>query len=195
MLKIIQKYKLIGIAFLLLSTCVANASISLGFGTPVQTGAVIDIDVTISGLGIDAAPSIASYDLDIIFDSSHLSFSSATLGDSGLGNQLDLFGLGINDSAITLSGAGVLNIYEISLDDAVDLNNFQPDSFALATLTFDVLKADSTQLSFFVNDLGDADNNFLSATLTTGTVSTVPLPTAFWFMASGLGLLYRKRNK
>jgi len=33
----------------------------------------------------------------------------------------------------------------------------------------------------------------LGATSTIGTVSTVPVPAAFWFMASGLVVLYRKR--
>jgi len=183
-----QPYKLLSIIFLLLVTNVANASISLGFGESIQTGSTVDVDVTISGLGIEVAPSLATYDLDIIFDSSHLSFSSAIFG-----NQLDLFGFGDN-----LMGAdevtGHLNIFEVSFDDPVDLNDYQADSFTLATLTFEILKSDTTQLSIFVNDLGDANDNLLLATLNTGTVSTVPVPAAFWLMASGLGLLYRQKK-
>jgi len=193
-MKKIQPYKLLSIICLLLVTNVANANISLGFGEPIQTGSTVNIDVTISGLGIDEAPSLATYDLDIIFDSSHLSFSSAVFGDFGLGNQLDLFGFGENPADASINGiTGHLNIYEVSFDDALDLNDLQADSFTLATLTFDALKSDNTQLSFLVNDLGDADENLLSASLTTGTVSTVPVPAAFWLMASGLGLLYRQK--
>jgi len=185
-----QSYKLLSIIFLLLVSNVANASISLGFGESIQTGGTVSIDVTISGLGIDQAPSLATYDLDIIFDSSHLSFSSATFG-----NQLDLFDYGDNfTDAYIDETTGDLNIYELSLDDPADLNDYQADSFTLATLTFDILKSDTTQLSIFVNDLGDTNDNLLSASLTTGTVSTVPVPAAFWLMASGLGLLYRQKK-
>ena len=193
-MKKIQKYSLISMAFLLLSTSVANATISLGFATPIQSGSSVDIDLVISGLGPDVAPSLSTYDLDILFDSIHLSFSSATFGDSVLGNQLDLFDLEGNISDVDLSGAGVVNIYEVSLDFAADLNDFQADSFTLTTLTFDVLKTESSLLSFFVNDLGDADANLLSANLTTATVTTVPVPAAFWMMLSGLGFLYKKRK-
>jgi len=189
----IKKYKLLSLTFLLLLSSAANASISLGFGTAIQAGVTIDVDVTISGLGSDLAPSISTYDLDINFDSSHLSFSGAVLGDSALGNQLDLFGYGDNVTDIFV-GVGSINVYEVSLDYAADLNDLQADSFTLATLTFNILKSGVSPLSLFVNDLGDAENNFLSATLNTGTVSTVPVPAAFWLMASGLGLLYRQKK-
>jgi len=190
-----QPYNLLSIICLLLITNVANASISLGFGESIQTERTVSIDVTISGLGIDQAPSLATYDLEIIFDSSHLSFSGAIFGDSILGNQLDLFNFGENPTDAYVDGTtGNLNIYEVSFDDALDLNDLQADSFTLATLTFDVLKSDNTKLSFLVNDLGDAEGNLLSAILNTGTVSTVPVPAAFWLMASGLGLLYRHKK-
>jgi len=192
-MKKIQGYKLLSITLLLLSSGLVNASISLGFGTAIQNAGSIDIDVIISGLASEAAPSLATYDLDINFNSSHLSFSNASFGDSILGNQLDLFDFADNFSDAYLSDVGVLNIYELSLDDPADLNNFQANSFTLATLTFDVLKSDVSQLSFFVNDLGDANDNSLATIITTGTVSTVPVPAAFWLMASGLGLLYRQK--
>jgi len=190
-----QPYNLLSIICLLLITNVANASISLGFGESIQTGSKVDVDVTISGLSSGIASSISTYDLDIIFDSSHLSFSSAVFGDSILGNQLDLFYFGENPTDAYVDGTtGNLNIYEVSFDETIDLNELQADSFTLATLTFDVLKSGNTQLSFLVNDLGDAEGNFLTASLTTGTVSTVPVPAAFWLMASGLGLLYRHKK-
>lgn len=187
-------------AFLLLSTSVANATITLGFGAPIQSGNSVDIDVVISGLGLDVAPSLSTYDLDILFDSNHLSFLSATFGDSVLGNQLDLFDFGLNDSGASLSSsiADAVNIFEVSLDFAADLNDFQADSFTLATLTFDVLKADSSLLSYFVNDLGDADANFLSASLTMAIVTTVPVPATVWFFGSaiaGLGFSARRKKQ
>jgi len=194
-MKKVQPYKLLSIIFLLLVTNIANASISLGFGESIQTGSTVDVDVTISGLGSGTASSISTYDLEIIFDSSHLSFSGAVFGDSILGNQLDLFNFGENPTDAYVDGAtGNLNIYEVSFDETIDLNELQEESFTLATLTFNVLKSDNTQLSFLVNDLGDAESNLLSASLNTGTVSTVPVPAAFWLMISGLGLLYRQKK-
>jgi len=192
-MKKIKGFKLLSITLLLLSSGLANANISLGFGSVIENGGSIDIDVTISGLGNGEAYSLSSYDLDIIFNSSHLSFSSAAFGDSLLGNQLDLFDFGLNEFGASLTDTGLLNIYEISFDDSDDLNEMQALSFTLATLTFDILKPDVSQLHFFVNDLGDASNNYLGVTSTTGIVSTVPVPAAFWFMASGLVVLYRKR--
>lgn len=183
----------LSIAVLLLASGIANANIVLGFGNPVQTGNSIDINIVISGLGSGASSSISTYDLDVIFDSSHLSFLNASFGDSVLGNQLDILGFGLNEADASVADAGVLNIFEVSLDDAGELNDQQADSFSLATLTFDILKADSSQLSFSVNDLGDADANLLTADLTAVTVSTVPVPTAFWLMASSLAMLVRKK--
>lgn len=194
-MKKIQRYKLLCIAFLLLSTNIVNASISLAFGTPIQSGSSLNIGVLISGLGENVAPSISTYDLNIIFDSNHLSYSSTLFGDTVLGNQLDLFDFGANFSGASLAEEGVLNIYEVSFDDTNDLNNSQADNFTLATLTFDILKSADSQLSFLVNDLGDAAENELVADLTTGSVSTVPVPAAFWFMASGLMVLYKKESK
>jgi len=183
----------LSIAVLLLASGIANANIVLGFGNPVQTGNSIDINIVISGLGSGASSSISTYDLDVIFDSSHLSFLNASFGDSVLGNQLDILGFGLNEADASVADAGVLNIFEVSLDDAGELNDQPAESFTLATLTFGVLKADSSQLSFSVNDLGDADANFLTTDLTAVTVSTVPVLTAFWLMASSLAMLVRKK--
>lgn len=172
---------LLSIIFLLFSTEIVSANISLGFNSPVQTAQSLDINIAISGLGSSVGPSISTYDLDIMFDSSHFSFSSAVLG-----SELDLFDFGLNGSDVSVTEEGVLNIYEVSFDIVDDLNAFQIDSFTLATLTFDILKSDSSELSFVINDLGDADANLLSAILISETVTTVPVPAAFWLMLSGL---------
>ena len=67
-----------------------------------------------------------------------LGFGGFTFGDSVLGNQLDLSGFG------TVSGfdggtAGQLNVFEISLDLAGDLDALQAASFALGTVSFNTL--------------------------------------------------------
>jgi len=197
----IKKNKLLSIAFLLLLSSTANASISLGFGTAIQTGGTVNVDVTISGLGSGSTPSLYDYSLDIDFNSSYLSFSGAVFGDATLGNQLDLFDFGLNSSGVSVDASGVLNIYEFSFDEVADLNADQADSFTLATLSFNILQHGNSQLSFIGYDLGDTNldefgiGNLLTATtLGTRTVSTVPVPAAFWLMVSGLGLLYRQKK-
>lgn len=189
-----QLQKLLSITFLLLSGGIANASISLGFSNPIQAGNSLDISVVISGLGSESSPSLASYDLDIQFDGSHLSFANASFGDPILGNQLDLLDFGLNDTSATLAEAGIANIYEVSLDDTADLNDFQANSFTLAVLTFDILKASTSQMELVIHDLGDANDNLLSADLVAGTITTVPLPSGIWLMASGIVMFFRKKG-
>lgn len=181
------------LAMLILSNNIAYATISLGFAEPVQVGNSINIDINISGLGSGSLPSLGSYDLDILFDDSHLSFSNAMFGDPILGNQLDIFVFAANPSDAYLSEVGTINIYEISFDEIADLNDFQVDSFTLATLVFDVLKEDSSQIDFIINELGDAEANLLTANSVSNVVTTVPVPTTFWLLASALTVLYRKR--
>lgn len=183
-------------AFLLISTGVVNASISLGFGASTQMGSSVSIGIEIAGLVSDKDngwPALSTYDLNIEFDNSHLKFSSVTYGDPVLGNQLDVFDFGDNDTEFLMSSPGVLNLYEISLDAPEDLNEEQADDFTLATLTFQALKQDSSQLSLIVNDLGDAAGELLTANLVTGNVTTVPVPAAFWMMVCGLAVLSRKK--
>ena len=175
------------------SPAIANASINLDFSAPNQSANSIDIGIVVSGLGTGSAPSLGSYDVDIQFDSHHIAFSAAAFGDPVLGNQLDLFDFGLNESLASVSDAGVLNLFEISLDD--DLNNFQANSFTLAVLTFDILTSDTSQLEFVINDFGDANDNLLSVNTGTATITTVPLPSALLLMVSGLGMLLKKTSR
>lgn len=192
-MNITQRNTVLGLALIILSSSVAHANIVLGFNTVAQSTDSIDVELVISGLGVGVAPSLASYDLDVVFDDSHLAYSHATFGDPILGNQLDLFDFGLNSSAAAVNPSAALNIFEVSFDDSSDLNAFQADTFTLATLSFDLLKTGSSDLSYIVNDLGDAGNNLLVADLTTSTVSNVPIPGAFWLMATGLAMLSRKK--
>ena len=185
--------QLFSLTMLLFITGAAQA-VTLSFGSISQTGNSLSVDVNIAGLGSGTAPSVSTYDLDIQFDANHLSYMNSSFGDPVLGNQLDLFDFGINDTFSGTTGAGVLNIFELSLDLIADLNDLQADSFTLATLTFDVLQADTSQLGFLVNALGDAEGNSLATTLNTASVTTVPVPAAFWLMSSGLAILVKKNK-
>ncbi len=122
----------------------------------VVLGDSVDVDLVISGLGAFAPPSLGVFDLDIMFDPAILSFQSAVFGD-----ELDHSGLG----SITQVLPGVMNInmFELSLDNAADLDALQPGSFKLATLTLDAVAVGTSSLTLSIHALGDADGERLEA--------------------------------
>jgi hypothetical protein len=184
------------IAALLLSTSgLAESAITLGV-TPVgRTGWSVAVGITISGLGAGEAPSLGSYDLDLNFDNSHLEYVGTSFGDPVLGDELDVLDFGANVTSVGSSGSGVLNLFELSFDSPEDLNALQADSFTLAVVNFNFRQAGSSPLSLVVNALGDADGNALAASVSSTTVSPVPLPSAFWLMATGLAAVFRGRAR
>jgi hypothetical protein len=150
-----------------------------------------------TGLGQRAPPSLGTFDLDLHYDDSYLTFVGAEFGDTVLGDQLDLSGSGSNPYGASISTAGAVNLFELSLDSADDLNAGQADSFTLATLTFAALRTTSSQLSLTINALGDSHGNPLEAAVGSATVSTVPLPSALVLFApavAGLPMAVRKRK-
>ncbi len=83
---------------------------SLGAGL----GSTFDVDVRVSDLVDGAAPSIGSFDLDVLFDPAILSVAGVTFGSA-----LDLRGFGtIND--VDQGSAGRLNAFEVSFDLIAD---------------------------------------------------------------------------
>jgi hypothetical protein len=159
----------------------------------VLLGDSVDIEIAISGLGSFAAPSLGAFDLDLSFDNSILSFTSAAFGD-----QLDVSGFGSNPRGASEVG-GVVDLFEISLDSPVFLDTFQLDSFTLATLTFGTLDVGTSTLALsnvFLSDalgvsLGDVD-------VTGGSVgvAAVPEPATIFLLGSGLiGLAGYRRRK
>lgn len=162
-----------------------------------QTGDSVDVGIGISGLGAGGSPSLGAYDLDLRFDANQLAFTGAVFGDTLLGNQLDLFDFGANPRSAELSAAGTVNLFELSLDAAADLNALQADSFTLATVSFKVLNAGTGELTLIGNALSDADANPLSAVDMSVSITTVPLPSAIFPMAFGLlglGVAGKARN-
>lgn len=162
-----------------------------------QTGNSVNVQISISGLGQGSAPSLGAYDLNLDFDAGYLAFSGAVWGDALLGNQLDLFNAGDNPSGAELIAPGTINLYELSLDSVADLYNLQADSFTLATVGFQVLKAGTSPLTLSANAVADAEGNGLAVTTLSTPVTTVPLPSAMLLMLSGLlglGLVGKARK-
>ncbi len=80
---------------------------------------------------------LGTFDLDVSFDPTILTFSNVTFGDSVLGDQLD-FGSGFGSIYDEIDlGGGLVNLFGLSTDLPEILDANQADSFILATLTFD----------------------------------------------------------
>ena len=156
---------MLGAALLLLSTGPA-AAITLRVDPAAQDatiGSTVNVGVIISGLGSGAAPSLSTFDLVATFDDSILSFVGFAFGDPVLGDQLDLSGLG---SLTGVSGGvGTVNLFELSLDSAADLNALQPGSFTLGTLAFSAVSTGVSAVGLSINALGDANGDPLQSTV------------------------------
>ncbi|ANE54014.1 MULTISPECIES: cohesin domain-containing protein [Methylomonas] len=180
-------------AWLLSNSAAAGAAIGLNLVPIAHSASALSVAISISGLGAGAAPSLAAYDLDLLFDAGLLAYVGTAFGDPALDNQLDPLDLGSNPATAALAGTGRLNLFELSLDTAAELHALQADSFTLAVVNFDVLANGSSELSLNVNALADANGDPLPANVAPTTITTVPLPPACAAMAAGLGLLYRRR--
>ena len=153
---------------------------SVNLGDPVQ------VELRISGLGAGTAPSLGAYDFALAFNPVVLGFGGFTFGDSVLGNQLDLAGFG------TVAGfdggtAGRLNVFEISLDLAGDLDALQAASFALGTVSFNALGNGVSALQFTSAVWSEAGGNPLAVQLGSGSIR-VPEPVSGMIMVAGAGL-------
>lgn len=145
-------------------------------------GDVVSVAISISGLGAGTSPSLGAFDLDLGYDTGFLSYTGTVFGDPGLGDQLDLLGLGFGVGSVYLdtSNPNSINLFEVSFDPPSDLENFQADSFTLATLTFQAISTGTSPFSLTINALSDAIGGPL-------TNSAVPEP-AIWSLY-GIGML------
>jgi len=172
--------------------CVGAA---IGF-TPSQQratdGDVVSVDVIATGLGNGVSPSIGSFDLDLLFDATVLSFHSYSIGAA--------LGASPVDASLGDLGGGLIDLAAVSLDSPADLNATQSSTVSLASLSFEVLNLAlnaSTTISIDAADsllfLGDEDYDPLVITgLSSARVvnpSTVPLPQTWLLVGLGLGLL------
>lgn len=155
----------------------------------VSVGDSLEVAVRISGLNDASAPSLGVYDVNFLFDNSLFSVDSIRWGDSAQGNQLDLSGFGsLQDSS---SGSGWLNLFELSFDDALDLNVLQSGEFTLFSILLNTVAAGTGNFSLVANSLGDAYGDNLvadqinGAQVTAGAVS-VPEPSSVLLLLVGI---------
>jgi len=143
----------------------------------VNVGDNIEVQVRIGGLHDANAPSLGVYDVKFNYDTNLFNFSNIVWGDSILGNQLDLSGFGsLQDSS---SGAGWINLFELSFDDAMDLELLQAGEFTLFSVLLNAIAIGSGNFSLTTNALGDAYSNDVAIDTINGTtvnVSSVSVP-------------------
>ncbi|MEX2207654.1 MAG: cohesin domain-containing protein [Myxococcota bacterium] len=168
----------IAIAIALLSVSRDARAITLGFApssSSVSVGSPVSVSLVASDLTDAAAPSLGTFDLNVVFDSALLGLTGVSFGDPVLGDQLDLFGAG-SISGSDGSVPGVLNVFQISFDAAEDLDDLQAGSFTLITLTFETLAAGTSSLDLTAVTLGDALGDPLIADLVPGSITALALP-------------------
>lgn len=118
---------------------------------------------------------------------------------SGLGDQLDIALLG-SFTITTPYAADRVNLFQLSFDTIDDLDNFQPDTFTLATLSFKALMAGNSPFSLTLNSASDASGNELVLDTQGGNVevvgvAAVPLPSAWLLFATGTLFLRQFKRK
>lgn len=164
--------------------------------TDVTVGTPLSVEIAISELAGGTAPSLGSFDINLMYDATRLSFAGP--GSASFGNQLDLYGLG-SIQTVDDSAPGIVNLFELSLDFADDLDNLQLADFTLATLTFDTLIEGISTLALSVNTLADSSGESMTAevigTDINITSSTeIPEPVQLLLFFSGIVSLYWLRR-
>ena len=138
----------------------AAISIDLKAAKPsIMVGETLAITVSVSGLAESVAPSMGVYDLDINFDSDRFNVEGITWGDATLGNQLDLGGAG--SFQLATRSLGAINLFELSFDDQLTLNNLQAGEFTLFSILLKATAVGQAHFALWVNAVGDAVGNNL----------------------------------
>jgi hypothetical protein len=160
--------------------------------TAINVGDNIEVQVRISGLSDASAPALGVYDVNFNYDASLFNVSSILWGDSTLGHQLDLSNFGsLQDSS---SGLGGLNVFELSFDDAMNLELLQAGEFTLFSVLLNAVAIGSGHFSLTTNAIGDAYGNDVLIDTINGTAVnisgvSVPEPSSLLLLLGMLAIL------
>jgi hypothetical protein len=178
------------IGFCLFSMAALVGAVTLSLEPSASTakaGDSISLDLMISGLGDYTGDSLGDFDLEVMFDSTVLSFDGYSLagylGDSSWFEAIDY--------SFGEYAPGRIGLTEVSLLSPAELDALQPDSFALATLDFTVgllAEGESTLLSIdTVWALGDVHGDPLALDATSdASIRGVPEPISLALLGMGL---------
>ena len=179
------------VAFAIATGCGTAHSVTLSMVPSSQTISTTEAQVNlfISELGDFMAPALGAFDVEITYDNSIVSLSSASFG-TWLGQSMQ---------TVTESAASV-QLIEVSLEPTDFLNDLQPGNFLLATLHFKGVGVGTSEVGFSSVVLSDAlGNEILNPALEPASIvveSVVPVPASVWLFGSGLlGLVGIARSK
>jgi hypothetical protein len=169
-------------------------AISIGFQPIAQTingGDAFAVDVIVSGLS-SASEIVSAFDLDVTYNPSILTATgvifNTLLGDPALFEA---------DNGTVLT-SGRIDFWALSFLSDAELVLLQPDSFSLATFSFQALGAGTTALLFDPNTppgidvkgllAGRLDLDVSAASVTVAAQpNSVPEPSTIWMCLLGLG--------
>ncbi len=140
----------------------------------VSVGDTVSVELNISGLGDDTAPSLGAYDITVDTPG-FFTFNNAAFGDSVLESDQ----LGSSAFTETILGSDTIQLIEVSFESVAALNSTQPDAFTLATLNFTATGPGSGSFSLADVTLSDASGLALSSSVSNASISafsSVPEP-------------------
>jgi len=145
----------------------------------INVGESLDVDVVIAGIPCDT--DVGAFDFNVHFNDAVLALNSYNLkdnlGDISAGDADDWSGGDLGD--------GTANLAEISwLDDL----SFQPDSFALATLSFTGIGGGFSPLWFDNVLIGDTWGDEIRTLQGVGVVGVAPVPEPATWLLVGIGI-------
>lgn len=130
-----------------------------------SVGGTFSVELVVSGLKADGQI-LSTYDLDVLFDSSHLSFVSAVETNALCDQSVQTNCVGQGSSIFSATpGSGQVNLFDLSLASDAQLAAQQGDPLEIVMLTFRATSAGVTSLDLSANALGGSiDPNTASAT-------------------------------
>jgi hypothetical protein len=162
----------------------------------VTVGNSVNIDLTISGLGNGEAPTLGAFYVEILFDDTILNFDNVVYG-SLLGNTDPR---AFETDIITIDDAGFVSLDQFSFLFDFELDAIQPDTFTLATVTFNTIGAGVSAIDFNFVDLSTANGDFFDPDLAGTSVKVVTpvsasAPYSITLLLFGMGALFIRRQK